>query len=1248
MTSKLRLLFLVFSVKAQNSYWLPAGTASKINSSKAAKKSADVFFILDLAAFEKAIVAAEKTGGTVYFPSSKGVLEAYKISAQDIFSSDLAVQFPDIKSFKGFKQGGSGAQLFFALSKKGLSLTGINTLTAAPTYFIEKVQGSDLYTIYTKNEVTEEKDFICKTIDFSAAEKSPSWTQGQAAKTTIKTYRLAVSASGEYTQYHGGTVAGALAAINATVTRVNALFGKDLGLQLQLIAETANIIYTDPETDPYTTDLNAEVQQTITANIGADNYDIGHLFHKGNNNGNAGFVGAVCQNNKKGSAFSSGQFPEGDTYDIDFVAHEMGHQFGAFHTWSYEFEGTDVQVEPGSGSTVMSYAGIVSGENVAANASDYFHAVSILQIGDYLDNFGCETNEQSNNEPPQISPIPSYNLPLATPFVLEGEATDPDSLGLSFAWEQGDSGVVTAAVFGPENPTGAAFRSLEPTQSSKRYFPKLSNVLTNNLTSNLPQNTQWETLATVPRDYIFYLTVRDNEPSGAGVAIDKTSLKVLPNVGPFVINSLQQPISFTGGESVELQWEVARTNGPELNTQWLTALLSIDGGLSFTETLAENILNDGAVILRLPNRSLPKARIMLKADNNPFFALNQADFSITANGLSLFFTKTDMTLCLGESLALDAQLQYSAVPQTTPTIGFEGLPAGLSAMPVLGAVSETFQDLKINFNATNTLQPGSYSVTTLMNYESQVFSTTYVVRVLGGTLEAPLLQSPSNGAAALFIDQNLEWSAVAGATSYEVQMSKNANFDSLIWTKSTKFNTIYLNNLEAENTYYWRVKPINSCSISVFSEAFSFSTAAVNCLTKTATFLPKIIGSDDPNTIEAIISFDEDLPLSSLEVSLDISHSYLSDLLVKLYAPSGKSVVLISNSCGASQDILATFSQTASAFVCGDNLGISGLVQPLGNFETFKGASIQGNWRLEIQDVAAIDGGSLNAFSIKACVAGNFRPDADGDGVYDDGDDQCLNTPQGVKVDTKGCAVYRLSDRNFSIGLKSQTCVNTTDGMIEVKAAAPMNYQVSVQNALGNTVRQSSFTSNYQATGLVAGTYEICMRATDGAIVYETQCATVVIAAPQPLAVLSAVGFSGGQLFLNLSGSEQYFISLNKAISTHRETQVKLDLKEGLNTLKVSTGLDCQGVYEELIYYTPKPSVYPNPVRTQLFIQTPSFKDPHMKVQVFRLSGALLTEINTQASSAPFAMDTSGWKAGVYVISVWLDGLQTNYKVLKE
>ena len=329
----------------------------------------------------------------VYLPNEKGEVIAYTLKETSVLHPDLAKKYPKIKSYTGVSQNGK-YKLKLSSSHKGLEGMLVN-LSDQKTTFIEQVTNKkDTYVVYEKGTgATVKGSFVCKTGDL----------QKTIAKTItplvddqlLRKFRIAVSASGEYTVEHGGTAADALAAINATLTRVNEVFETDLGVTLELIPNNDLIIFTDPDNDPYNGNLNSEVQNTLTTTIGEANYDVGHLFHKvgpGQDNGNAGFIGAVCVDNSKGSAFSAANNPQGDVFDLDFVSHELGHQFGANHTWSFESEGTGVQAEPASGTTIMGYAGIVPGNNVASNGSDYFHFYSIQQIGTYLQSVSCGGN----------------------------------------------------------------------------------------------------------------------------------------------------------------------------------------------------------------------------------------------------------------------------------------------------------------------------------------------------------------------------------------------------------------------------------------------------------------------------------------------------------------------------------------------------------------------------------------------------------------------------------------------------------------------------------------------------------------------------------------------------------------------------------------------------------------------------------------------------------------------------------------
>ncbi len=274
---------------------------------------------------------------------------------------------------------------------------------------------------------------------------------------------------------------------------------------MTIVAQTTNVIYYNPLTDPYTTlaNWNTQLQNTLSANLtgtgtslAANNaaYDIGHMFGATGGGGNAGCIGCVCVNDtaetndkNKGSGITSPAdgVPSGDTFDIDYVAHEMGHQFGANHTFSHGVEGTGVNVEPGSGSTIMGYAGITN-YNVQMNSDDYFHAASIAQVQQNMTGKTCPTNTAITHGTPVVNAGADYTIPMSTPFTLTGSATDSGGNPLVYCWEQMDTATTetyAASVASPTKAAGPNWRSFDPTPSPSRTFPVMSAILNGQTTS---------------------------------------------------------------------------------------------------------------------------------------------------------------------------------------------------------------------------------------------------------------------------------------------------------------------------------------------------------------------------------------------------------------------------------------------------------------------------------------------------------------------------------------------------------------------------------------------------------------------------------------------------------------------------------------------------------------------------------------------------------------------------------------------
>ncbi len=1244
------IFFVCFYASGQQGYWKSISAKSNFKSASVKNMSkAKAVFSLDKEGFSKALESSSDSKNEtqlIYLPNYNGNIIAFSIKETSVFHPDLANKYPSIKSFSGTSLDGK-YKLKLSSSHKGLQSMIVN-VQDQKTAFMEQLSNKEnSYVVYEKADGDSGKDsFICDTDKL----------QQTVSKTIVplvddqllRKFRIAISVSGEYTAFHGGTVADALAAINATLTRVNEVFETDLGVTLELVANNDLVIFTDEATDPYGNNLNSEVQNTLTSTIGEENYDVGHLLNKvdeGQDNGNAGFIGSVCSDNRKGSAFSSAFVPEGDVFDLDFVSHELGHQFGANHTWSFESEGTGVQAEPASGTTIMGYAGIVPGNNLAGNGDDYFHYNSILQISDYLQTVSCAQTTALTNSPPVLTPMGDYIIPKGTAFALEGMATDSD-VGdvLTYAWEQIDNGVVTTSTFGPENPSGANFRSLPPTTDPTRYFPKLSSVALGNLTQTSPPfNSAWETVSTIERDLKFALTVRDNALGGGQVVSDVLDVQVINAAGPFVVTSQASNEIYAAGSVQQVTWDVANTNILPVDAKTVDIFLSLDGGNSFPITLAQGVLNDGSVDVQIPGNVTSEARIMIKASNNIFFAVNSTNFSIEESQIVLSFEDLSFDVCQPNDIVIP--FTYQAFFGFSETSTFSAnLPAGLIASfaPTQADANDT--DVLLTISNTNGLATGEYIITVTSTATSETKNVPLSFVINDGTFTNVVLTSPSDLQLNTPVNPELNWEANELYTSYDVEIATDSGFTNIVESETTPYNFYQPTGLASETEYFWRVRPQNNCGVGTFGTPFSFTTIQVDCKNAESNGLPLAISSIGTPTITTTVQFFEDLPISDINVSLELTHTYLEDLTISLISPSGTKVALISNTCSDLNNLNAIFDDDGSTIVCSGNPAISGTVSPLGSLASLNGESVLGEWTLEVQDIANGDGGSLVAFSMEVCVEGMFRPDEDEDGVFDDGDDLCLGTPKGVEVDTSGCPINRFPSDNFTVQIQSEACRNNNDGSVAITAADTSLTYTAVLDS-GGTPVNVDFTDTHTFGNLTAGNYSLCITGTDGSITYEEVCFNIIISEPALLTTIAVV--NGTTLELLLDGSDFYNVELNGLVTQTQESEINLELKNGLNLLKVYTDLPCQGSYEETFFISSKPIVYPNPIGsdTKIFLNG---LVGEVDVQVFSADGRLILKTNRRVNGNELEMDFSSLSIGIYYLNIQGAEIQEVFKLIKE
>ncbi|MEE6129821.1 zinc-dependent metalloprotease family protein [Chryseobacterium arthrosphaerae] len=576
----------------------------------------------------------------IILPMPDGSKARFRIWKSSVMAPKLASQFPQIVTLTG-----QGVDDRYATIKLDLTELGfhaqIKSVVTGDTYIDPYAKNNiNDYIIYKKGDLIDKNPRVCETKDeeLPLEKKSTEKTVTPSVGTQIRIFRFAVACTGEYAKAATGsptpTVAQTLSAIVTTVNRVNGVYEQEVASRLILVDNETSIIFTDPATDPFNGNNNAntlisESQTQITALIGTANFDIGHTFSTGG--GGLAGLGVICSNSQKARGITGSPNPVGDPYDIDYVAHEVGHQFGGPHTFNAitgncngNRSGANA-VEPGSGITIMAYAGIcLSTNNLANNSIPIFHTRSFQSITSKVQSTTCQVTTPSSNTAPVVNAGSDYTIPKGTPFKLTGSATDADNDPLTFCWEQNDAGGSDAGDWNAPAGTAPLFRTFMPVTDSYRYFPKITDIINGTVTKG-------EILPSYGRSMEFRLTVRDNNSGCAGVANDDASITVDGNSGPFKVTAPATAVSWLGNTTQTITWDVANTTAAPVNCANVSIYLSTDGGFTYPITILDSTPNDGSEAITLPNVNTSQARIMVAGAGNVFFNINPVNFTINEN-----------------------------------------------------------------------------------------------------------------------------------------------------------------------------------------------------------------------------------------------------------------------------------------------------------------------------------------------------------------------------------------------------------------------------------------------------------------------------------------------------------------------------------------------------------------------------------------------------------------------------------------
>ena len=935
---------------------------------------------------------------TLTFPTPDGKTKTFEVKKQSNFHPRLARKYPSIQSFTGVDPDQPHHRLAFSVGPAGVHAVFD---TEAGTVYIDPYQKNNrerhiaYFTHDHKLPTSLKGQMSCGDdahqwdVETGGALNFMAGSLRSNETVNLFEYDIAIATTGEYTQANGGTVEDALNSINVALTRVNFIFVRDMAVRFRLVADNDQVIFLDPDTDPYDDDnissLLNDNRTTLASILGPDSYDLGHVFAGPCGGGTVGqaALGGTCNTQRKARAASC-QTGANDRFYIDIVCHEIGHQFNATHTFNNcpPNEGQTSPgsaFEPGGGSTIMSYANACGTQSFQNRADQNFHVHSLRQMYDYSRRSGglaCASQLPTDNTLPSVDiPLddPVY-IPINTPFKLTATGRDDTPETLTYSWEQYDLDPVTSSIGNPQG-NDPSFRSFEPRIEPYRYFPDLFNVI-------VGIDSQEEVLPTYSRDLTFRCTVRDNDVEAGGVDWEEVRLRATEQAGPFRVIAPNRNLEYIAGREYEVRWDVANTDQPPVNCQFVNILLSLDRGNTIFDTLARNTRNDGLAYVVFPDTTTIRGRVFVEAADNVFFDVSDEDLMLKRAEDTTFSLKPNPAgiplNCQPEMIRIDlASTRFNAFEQ----------PIALSLLDPPAEINYNLQPSVIN--------PGDSAVLRILAEAAGRNTFDLMLQAVAGadtvlreitvvsqsnafTDFQPLF--PVNGTSDILLSTDLTWSDASDADYYELQLATNPSFElnSIVEQQFNYPDTTYAiqSILNDSELYYWRVQAFNSCGPGPYSEVQTFHTANTLCDGSEATDVPINISGIGLPTIESTIEITQEGTISDINIPfLKANYQPVNSLRLTLISPSGTEVILFDENCGNTVNLSIGFDDDAPRGIqCPPDDGI--VFRPDDSLVTFIGEPTAGTWtlRVAVVDLGFGASGGLEEWRLEFCTNQTPQP----------------------------------------------------------------------------------------------------------------------------------------------------------------------------------------------------------------------------------------------------------------------------------
>lgn len=950
--------------------------------------------------------AARTQSFRISLPLSDGKKETFSVVKTRVMDAALEVQHPEIGTYAGVGIGNPNLHVRITVTPSW----GFQAFITRPDKGIEYIEPVALgqnqyYMVYDRNDLPRDptdkqlpalmevppRDEIQEQSLSRFTPGAPGPGDGEqllGGPVNLKVYKFACAANSGFSLDNGVTKDAVFQKLTTFTNQLNAIYERDINIRLVLIAESYDIIFNDPATDPYTgSEVGGWMSQNPTIMLqylGSPNkYDIGHVFARYITGSAIGVAGGLCCTQFKGRGCSAWYGPPyGDEF-FAIVGQEIGHQWRGGHTFNQCFDGAqftyESACEPGSGSTIMSYNGSCGTNNVGSGGTAlFYHACSIAEIRrfyEFEEGATCGTTLATTNTSPEVTTNypPVTFIPISTPFELTGTAVDPDGDAMTYSWDEIDLGPTTP--LGSPVGNSPLFRWFEPTTTATRTFPRIQTVITNT-------NSVTEVLPTYNRDITFVFVARDNKPGGGGVAWDTVELRSTSLAGPFLVTYPNvSNIKWYVGEYRTIIWDVANTNNAPVNAKTVNIKLSTNNGSTYPITLASGVPNTGKYCIQVPNNVGTNMRIRVEAADNVFFDISNAKFSIEqpTPSISLCTAITRDYACLPASYSTEVS-----------TIGLGGLsdPITLSASGLPNGATATFSPNPVlpGNTATMTLAfPGNspentFDVTVQGTAGASTTTSIVTLTVVNNDFSTFAPTTPANGATGVNKQPPLFWNLAPDADLYDVELATNPSFSAAVMVAS-KQNVVVDSFqvpvvLQEGKVYYWRVRPKNDCGLADWSPVQVFVVAVQSCTLKEASDLPKNISANGTPTVETKITINAGGTISDVNVKrIQGNHTFFKDLEAHLIGPSGTDVLLWKDKCSGYNGSF-NFGMDDGAvgvFTCPPPNN-SNAYKPASPLSAFNGQNSTGVWTLRVKDNVISSGGSLAAFELEICSSVATNP----------------------------------------------------------------------------------------------------------------------------------------------------------------------------------------------------------------------------------------------------------------------------------